>query len=260
MKRTLSHEMNETLVHETAAALYAAAAGHITAAAARAVAERGRFLLVLAGGTTPRGVYEQLASRHADRLDWQRVRLFWGDERCVPPDHPESNYGMAAAALLEHVPIPPGNLHRIHGEEPAERAAARYDAELAEFFRAATPEELGDKPAFDLVLLGIGADGHTASLFPRSPALEATGWAVAARAPDSAAAAERVTLTLPAINASRECLLLVTGAAKRQVAQQVLRPPSGSGHGDSVLPAALVRPRRRSFWFFDAAAAGSAVP
>jgi 6-phosphogluconolactonase len=249
--------MNEVRVFDNEERLNAATAEHIVTAAIGAVAERGRFLLVLAGGTTPRGAYEQLASQSARRIDWKHVHVFWGDERCVAPDHEQSNYGMAADSLLHRVSVPADNLHRIRGEESPEKAAMMYDRELAEFFRAATPAHLGSAPAFDLVILGVGEDGHTASLFPGSPALAASGWAVAAQAPELAAVAGRVTLTFPAISAARECLFLVAGAAKRHVVQQILRPSADAGEGGSpLLPAAQVRPRGRSLWFLDAAAAG----
>lgn len=249
--------MNEVRVFDSAEKLNAAAAEHIKTAARGAVGERGRFLLVLAGGTTPRGAYEQLASQSAGRIDWKRVHVFWSDERCVAPDHEQSNYGMAADSLLHWVNVPAGNLHRIRGEEPPARAAMMYDRELAEFFRAATPAQLGSEPAFDLVILGVGEDGHTASLFPGSPALAASGWAAPTRAPGPAAVAERVTLTFPAISAARECLFLVAGTAKRHVVQQILWPPADTGEGGSPpFPAAQVRPRGRSLWFLDAEAAG----
>lgn len=249
--------LNEVRVFDSAEKLDAAAAEHIATAAIGAVAERGRFLLVLAGGETPRGVYARLASEYAERVDWKRVHVFWGDERCIAPDHPQSNYRMAAESLLRRVDLPATNVHRIRGEAPPERAVMMYDRELAEFFGAATPAHLGSEPAFDLVLLGVGEDGHTASLFPGSPALAATGWAAAVRAPESAAVAERVTLTLSAINSTRECLFLVAGAAKRHVVQQILSSSADAEDGGSpLLPAARVRPRGRSLWFLDAAAAG----
>jgi 6-phosphogluconolactonase len=241
-------------VHPDAAALYAAAAEHVAEAAARAVAERGRFLLVMAGGSTPRGVYERLAGPVGERIPWQRVHLFWGDERCVSPDDPASNYGMAEASLLHAVPVPAKNLHRIHGEHGALGAAELYDAALAAFFGAARPTDPGARPAFDLVLLGVGTDGHTASLFPGSPALDADGWAAPAEAPPDAPVRERITLTLPALGSARECLFLVTGADKRQVVQRLLHAP-----GDAPrLPAARVR--GQVFWFLDAASAADTGP
>lgn len=249
--------MNDIRVFEDSEELIAAAAEHIKTAALRAVAQRGRFLLVLAGGTTPQGLYERLAAQYVDTIDWDRIHLFWGDERCVPPDHSDSNYGMAAKSLLRHVHIRVGNVHRIHCQEPPGLAAARYDAKLASFFNAATPARLGAEPAFDLVLLGVGADGHTASLFPGSAALDADGWATAAQAPASAVVADRVTLTLPAINASRECLFLAVGTAKRRVVQRVLHEGSATGAA-ALLPAGRVRARVQTSWFLDKEAAGTA--
>lgn len=248
---------DEVRVFDSTEKLDAAAAEHIAAAAISAVEERGRFLLVLAGGETPRGVYARLGLECAERVDWKRVHVFWGDERCVAPDHPHSNYSMAAESLLRWVNLPASNVNRIRGEEPPERAAMMYDRELAEFFRAPAPADLRSASAFDLVLLGVGEDGHTASLFPGSPALAATSWAAPARAPASAAVAGRVTLTLPAINASRECLFLVIGAAKRHVVQRILSSsPDAEDGGSPLLPAARVRPRGRSVWFLDAESAG----
>ena len=234
--------------------LYTAAAAHIAAAADDALARRGRFLLVLAGGSTPRGAYERLASREWKEGDLHRVHMFWGDERCVPPHHPESNYGVAAASLLRNLTIPPDNVHRIRGEDAAEIAAARYDAELAAFFGRTTPGIPDDAhPTFDLVLLGLGVDGHTASLFPGSPALESTGWAAATVAPDSAEIAQRVTLTLPALDSARECLFLVSGASKRHAVRLVLGDQNTSEA--SLLPASRVAPRGPNHWFLDASAA-----
>ncbi|HEX6249962.1 MAG TPA: 6-phosphogluconolactonase [Gemmatimonadaceae bacterium] len=248
--------VSEVRVFDDAEQLNAAAAERMAAAALTAVGERGRFLLVLAGGSTPRGAYAMLAAAYGESIDWGRVHVFWGDERCVAPDHPVSNYRMAAESLLRRVDLPDANVHRIRGEEPAETAAATYDRELADFFRAATPADIGSESTFDLVLLGIGEDGHTASLFPDSPALAATGWAAPAQAPESAEVVERVTLTVPAINSARECLFLVAGAAKRHVIQQLLASPAIADDGaSSPLPAARVHPRGQSLWFLDAAAA-----
>jgi 6-phosphogluconolactonase len=252
--------MSDVRVFQDDEKLLAAAAEHILTAAAEAAAERGRFLLVVAGGTTPRGLYERLASQHAEDIDWERVHLFWGDERCVPADHPDSNYGMMAESLLRHVRIRAANVHRIQCQESPGLAAARYDAELAEFFNASAPVQLGAEPAFDLVLLGVGADGHTASLFPGSAALDATGWAVAAHAPASAVVRERVTLTLPALNASRVCLFLAAGTAKRRPVQHILREGPVASAPDSLLPAARVRARGQTLWFLDAEAGGAARP
>lgn len=249
--------MRDIHVFDGLAALHAAAAEYIAVAASRAIAERGRFLLVLAGGATPLDVYARLATLSASRIDWNRVDIFWGDERCVPPGHAESNYGNAVTTLLGEVAIPLQRVHRIRGEQSAVSAAAEYDHALAAFFGTVTPAGLGDATAFDLVLLGMGVDGHTASLFPGSPVLNAEGWAAPARAPVSDSAAERVTLTLSAINASRECVFLVTGEAKRQAVAEVFRSRTPTDESPALLPAARIQPRERSLWFLDAAAAGA---
>lgn len=249
--------IRELHVFDELAALHAAAAERIALAAARSIAASGRFLLVLAGGATPLDVYARLASHSVSRIDWGRVDIFWGDERCVPPDHDESNYGNAATSLLRHIPIPLHRVHRIRGEQTPARAAAEYDAALASFFGAATPTDPGVETTFDLVLLGMGTDGHTASLFPGSPALDAGNWAVPALAPAPATTAQRVTLTLSAINASRECIFLVSGDAKRKAVAEVFGARSHTDEPRALLPAARVQPRERSLWFLDGAAAGA---
>jgi 6-phosphogluconolactonase len=238
--------MNEIRIFDDMARLHEAAAAAIERTAAAAIRERGRFLLVLTGGTTPGGVYERLATRHAERIEWDRVHVFWGDERCVPPDDPRSNFRLAHETLLRRVPLPESNIHRMQGEVAAVEAAALYDAGLRRFFGAAAPDALPESGvAFDLVLLGMGNDGHVASLFPGSPALDAASWAAAAEAPPASPVAERVTLTLPAINRTHRCLFLVTGAAKRDTVRAVL-------DGSAALPAARVRPRGAREWFLDA--------
>jgi 6-phosphogluconolactonase len=246
--------MNDIRIFDDAAGLHRAAAQAIEQAAATAIRDRGRFLLVLTGGSTPRGIYERLATHHAERIEWERVHVFWGDERCVPRDDPQSNFRLAAETLLRRVPLPHSNIYRMPGEVAAEQAAERYDAELQRFFGAATPAALGEQGfSFDLVLLGMGGDGHIASLFPGSPALHAESWAAAAEAPPQSPIAERVTLTLPALNRARGCLFLVTGAAKRDTVRAVL-------DGSAALPAASIRPRGPCEWFLDAGAAGGLEP
>lgn len=243
--------MRRVDVFREVADLHAAAAAHITDCARRAVAERGRFLLVLAGGGTPRDTYRLLASTGAERIRCPQVHVFWGDERCVPPDHEASNFRLAAESLLRHLPIPDSGIHRVRGEEPPGRAAALYDRELRDFFGAARPADLSAGEGFDLVLLGVGADGHTASLFPGSPALEASGWAVAASAPDGVDVPERVTLTLPAINRAREVLFLARGPDKRAAVATAL---AGSG-ASPPLPAGRVAPDGSVRWLLDGEAA-----
>lgn len=240
-------------------ALADAAADHVAACAEDALRERGRFLLVLAGGTTPSGVYRRLGSLQPARIDWGHVHLFWGDERCVPPDDPRSNYAMVVRSLLSAVSVPVGHVHRIRGEAAPDQAAAAYDRDLAQFFGVPAPSGLGHAPAFDMALLGIGEDGHTASLFPDSPALDATGWAVATRAPVSADVRDRVSLTLPALDASRECLILAAGEEKREIVERAMEQQRSQRGVETILPAARVRARRRTTWYLDAAAAADAL-
>jgi 6-phosphogluconolactonase len=209
-----------------------------------AVERRGRCAIALAGGSTPRALYERLAADDATRLPWGLVDVWFGDDRCVGPDDPASNYGMARDTLLSRVPIPESNVHRIRGELGAAAAAEMYDAELR-----ATFGPLGG-PSFDVVLLGVGTEGHTASLFPGHPALDvADRWAapVDPAPPTAVPQVPRVTVTLPALCAAAEVLVLATGAEKRFIIDQVR-----AGTGD--LPAARVRGRERTMWIVDSAA------
>lgn len=212
---------------------FVSAAVDLTArAAGAAVAARGLFRLGLAGGNSPRAVYAALAEA---ALPWERFVVTFGDERCVPPDHPESNYGMARETLLGRVPIPAAQIYRMRGELPPAEAAAAYDRLLAAL---ATGDGAGD-PFYrhDLLLLGIGDDGHTASLFPATAALAATGGhAVANWIPQlGSGGADRLTLTFTAINAARHVLFLVADERKARVVAAILA-------GDSGLPAAHVAP------------------
>lgn len=225
-------------------ALAASAAGHIAAVLREAIAFRGAATLVLAGGSTPEPVYRLLAQEGHDDLDWAKVWVLFGDERAVPPDHPESNYAMARRTLLDPLGLADGQVLRIEGERGAEAAATRY----ADRLRAQFGPEL---PVFDLVLLGLGSDGHTASLFPGAAALaETKRWAVAAEAPPEHAVRERVTLALPVLNAAREVLFLVSGASKQDALRRTL-------DGDLALPATHVRLAGVLRWFVDADARGA---
>ncbi len=222
--------------------LYREAAERLVRAGRKAIEREGRFTLLLAGGSTPRRLYALLAApEYRERADWSRTHLFWGDERAVPISHPQSNFRMASETLLSRLSFPEQNIHRVPAELGAEEAAAQYERELLKFF--------GGPPRFDLALLGMGADGHTASLFPGSNALrEAARWVVAAAAPQGAA---RITLTLPALSAAAEVLFLVTGAAKAPALAAALEGPP-----DPDLPAALVKPARGEVvWLVDGAAA-----
>ena len=241
--------MRDVRTYPDASSLALAAADHFAAVAASSIAARGHFSVALAGGSTPRPTYQLLVtSESASQLDWSSVHVFWGDERCVPPDHPHSNYGMAREALLDHVPLAPANVHRIRGEIEPLQAASEYERTLHQFF---VPGPEPEMVTFDLVLLGVGTDGHTASLFPGSELLEEQSRWVAAHRADQARG-WRVTLTPPAINAARHVTFLVAGAGKATILQQVLSGPRQPGS----LPAQIVDPRSGNLlWLLDSAAA-----
>jgi 6-phosphogluconolactonase len=219
------------------AALVRGAAEALAAAIGAAIEARGQCRLALAGGSTPRPVYQRLSL--VTSIDWSAVHVFWGDERCVGPDDPSSNYRMACDALLDHVAVPPAQVHRIEAERGGVEAAAAY------------ARVLGAEP-LDLVLLGMGDDGHTASLFPGGAEVEErAALAYAARAP--VAPHERVTLTLAAINAARAVWFWVVGAGKADRLQEVFTQVAS---GERVLPAARVAPSSGDLvWFLDEAAA-----
>ena len=241
----------EIKTYPDASSLAHAAAEHFCARANAAMSEHGQFTVALSGGSTPRTLYSLLATRHfAAQVDWPHVYVFWGDERCVPPGHLESNYRMARETLLDHVPIPPFNIHRIPCEQEPEQAAITYERTLRTFFVGNVRKEKSPLPCFDLVLLGMGDDGHTASLFPGSAALdEPTRWVVAHYV--SKLGAWRVTLTPVVINAAAHVTFLVSGADKAERLREVLTGP----YQPDVLPAQIIRPTRgRLVWLVDAAA------
>jgi 6-phosphogluconolactonase len=242
--------MAEIEVFSDANALIRAQAERITKVATEAIGARGRCLLALSGGSTPRPLYQLLASApYASAIDWSRMHLFWGDERCVPPDHPDSNYRMTREALIDRVRLPPDNVHRIAGEDPPERAADAYERVLRGFFGP------GDKPArsFDLTLLGLGPDGHTASIFPGTAATsEKSRWAMAVHV-QRPRDMWRVTLTMVVLNASADVTFLVAGADKAARLREVVQ---ARGERGPVLPAQLVQPSNgKLHWMVDAAAA-----
>jgi len=226
----------------------ALAAAEVRATLAAALEERGIALLALAGGSTPRRLYAALAaSRRRLRPDWSRVEFFWTDERMVAADDPASNYRLARETLLEPLAVAGARIHRIHGEERPDSEARRYAAEVA-------ARVSGTPPRFDLVLLGVGADGHTASIFPATPSPAAREWVVASATPDPPAA--RVSLTLAVLNAARAVFFLAQGRAKAAIVARVL----GGDEAARSLPAALVRPAAgRLVWFLDRAAASGLV-
>jgi 6-phosphogluconolactonase len=229
-------------------ALARAEAERIVEKASEAIAARGRFSIALSGGSTPRALYALLATpAFASRIDWSRVHVFWGDERCVPPDHAESNFRMTREALLDRVAIPRENVHRIAGEDDPEAAARAYERTLRAFF--AVPEGRPER-TFDVVLLGMGEDGHTASLFPGTPAVdEDHRWVVPNRSPGGM---WRITLTRLVLDAADAITFLVAGAAKADRLHDVLDEPPRA----PPLPAQLIHPTHGALtWMVDAAAA-----
>jgi 6-phosphogluconolactonase len=240
-------------VSATASELIKAAAHRFVSAASAAMESSGRFAVALSGGSTPLALYETLANaEYAPRVDWARVHVFWGDERCVAPDAAGSNYRMAREALLDHVPLPPENVHRIHGEDAPLAAAERYEQLIrTSFATLAGAPRAAPGSRFDLVLLGLGANGHTASLFPQLHAVrEQARWVMAENV--ESVQMWRVTLTPVILNAAAEIIFLVSGAEKAAVLRQVL---FGARDVDEF-PAQVIAPRDgRLRWMVDAAAA-----
>ncbi len=208
---------------------------------ADAVSAHGRFAVALSGGGTPRRLYNLLAeSPTQEKIHWKAVHVFWGDERCVPPSDPRSNARMARLALLDHVPLPAENIHPISCDRSPREAATRYEAEIKAFFGT-------EAPAFDLVLLGLGDNAHTASLFPHTPVLdEKDRWVAEVYLPEQDM--HRVTLTVPIINQAREVLFLVNGPGKAKALQQVLEGP----FRPHDFPAQLIRTKAgHALWLVD---------
>jgi 6-phosphogluconolactonase len=226
-------------------ALSQAAAEFFALRARTAVAARGRFLALLSGGETPRQTYELLAQEpHRTRIPWQQVHFFWGDERCVPAEDPRRNEVMAHRSFLDALPLRPEQLHPIVCEGSPRQAAESYDAHVRDFFA-------GGLPRFDFIFLGLGEDGHTASLLPDSEALnEQVCWTAVTRRPEDEFS--RVTLTAPLLNQAAAVVFLVTGRNKAKVLRSMLEK---TGHR-LLLPAQLIRPLRGDLcWFVDREAA-----
>jgi 6-phosphogluconolactonase len=227
-------------------ALFHAAADEFVRQATAAVRSKDRFTVALAGGSTPKALYSLLATNTA--LPWDKMYLFFGDERHVPPDHPESNYRMARETLLSKVPIPASNVFRVSAENPdAGQAAQSYEQTLRQFFQ--TPP--GSLPRFDLILLGMGPDGHTASLFPGTKALQERSRLVVANWVEKFKT-DRITLTLPVLNNAAVVMFLVSGQDKAKILKEVLE---GSQPPD-LLPSKLICPTDgKLIWLVDQAAA-----
>jgi 6-phosphogluconolactonase len=226
----------ETIVAPDTDALAALAAQHFVEIAEAAVAARGRARIAISGGSTPKAAFKLLADPAEPwlkRMPWQKLELFWVDERCVPPDHPDSNYRMTREAMLDHVPLPPEQVYRMEGELVPEVAAAHYESLLRNAFRL----EGAETPRFDLVALGMGPDGHTASLFPNTPALYEIGRLVVANHVENKDA-WRVTLTWPVINQGASVFFLIGGADKADILNQVFTGPRDIER----LPSQLIRP------------------
>jgi 6-phosphogluconolactonase len=240
------------VILEDASAACVRAAEEMTHLAGESICSRGQFAICLAGGSTPKSAYELLATRFHLSVDWKEVQFFWGDERCVAPDDDASNFGMAKRAMLSKLEIRPDQIHRIRGEDEPEAAARAYEEDLREFF------SLGDNefPRFDLILLGLGANGHTASLFPRSNAIHETRrMAVATEVDDPIR--HRVSLTFPAINNAARIIFLVCGTEKAAAVRDVLEGPKDPDR----LPAQAIEPiDGEVIWILDRKAAALLSP
>lgn len=230
--------------------IFRAAAERFVQKATETVRTAGRFTVALSGGSTPKGLYSLLAEQYRSSLPWERMFFFWGDERHVPPDHPDSNYRMTNQAMLSKVPVPPENIFRVPTEmQDADSTAAQYEQTLKNFFRLKT----GEFPRFDLILLGMGPDGHTASLFPATKALQEKTRLVVANWVEKFNT-YRITLTLPVLNNAACAMFLIAGADKAAALHEVLE---GDGPGEQF-PAKLVKPTQgKLIWLIDRQAAAS---
>lgn len=239
--------MTKVEVFPNAAALNNEAAEQIARRAQEAVRRNGHCSIVLSGGSTPRALYSLLATEYGEQIPWAACHFFWGDERSVPPDHPESNYRMAMEAILSRVPVPAENINRVRAEDPdAQRAAEQYADEIRAFFGTVS----GQFPSFDIVLLGLGPDGHTASLFPGTAALQekeklvVTNWV-------EKFGAFRITMSAPLLNHAACVLFLVQGAEKAEAVCSVLH----GAYQPEKHPAQLIRPANgQLLWMVDEAA------
>lgn len=221
--------------------------------AADSIQTRGIFTVVLSGGSTPAGFYKLLASNdYREQISWPNVYFFWGDERCVPPDHKDSNYNMARQVLLDRIPIPPKNIFRMPAEQANhDQASAEYEQIIMTFF----PKNTGELPRFDLIFLGMGDDGHTASLFPGTPALFENYRLVTANYIEKLGL-YRLTLTVPLINQARNIIFLISGASKATVLKEVLE----GEYQPQKLPSQFIQPvDGRLLFIVDRAAADKLI-
>jgi 6-phosphogluconolactonase len=249
----MTRALPEVRVYPSAPELFSGAADEFVAQANQAIQSRGQFTVALAGGSTPKGLYRLLAALPPQAISWGRVFVFFSDERHVPPDHPDSNFRMASETLLSKVSLPRENVFRVRAENPDADAAARdYERALRNFFGAESGSLQNVAiPRFDLILLGMGPDGHTASLFPHSPGLsEKLRWVIANRVEKFQT--ERITLTYPVLNGAACVLFLVSGAEKQETLFQVLR----GKYAPEQYPSQAVHPvNGKLIWMMDRAAA-----
>jgi 6-phosphogluconolactonase len=235
------------IVLDDPGALSIRAAEEIAHLAGDAICTHGEFTLCLTGGSTPQATYELLASRFHHSIDWSEAQFFWGDERCVPPTDPASNFAMANRAMLSKLDLQPTQIHRIRGEDPPAEAARDYEAHLRNFFHLGP----ADLPAFNLVLLGLGENAHIASLFPHHPALNETDKLAVAVEVD-APQRHRISLTVPVLNHAACVIFLVAGEAKAAAVKAVLEGP----RDPVAVPGQLIAPTNGDvIWMLDRAAA-----
>lgn len=244
--------MSEVLVYNDVDSLARAAANRFLSLANQAIKSKGFFSAVLSGGSTPQSLYHLLASKpYSEQVNWAKVHLFWGDERCVPPDHADSNFWRARKALLENVGIPEENIHRIPAEKPPEQAAEAYETVLLEYFQSNPGNSRINRSSFDLVLLGMGEDGHTASLFPNTEVIhESTRWVSAVYV--ERLCTWRISMTPLILNQADEIIFLVAGKNKNWTLQKVLY----GSYEPNRYPAQIIKPiNGKIVWMLDKAAA-----
>ena len=230
--------MNKIIISSTAKQTIEKAGDIFLESYEQSIRKQGYFSVVLSGGHTPKPLYEHLS--RVDKIQWDKVHIFWGDERLVPPDHPDSNYGMAYASLLSKISIPDENIFRIKGELSPEDAANDYQKTLNKYFDA-------HEKKFDLLLLGMGPEGHTASLFPGTDALlESTRWVVPNFVPKLNA--WRITLTFPAILSARKIIVLITGSEKAEILKTVLE---GDKANDQIPIKRILSTKNEVLWIAD---------
>lgn len=237
----------QVIVLDTAEAVAVRAAEEIAHMAGDAICTHGEFTFSLTGGSSPVRTYDLLATRFNHSIDWSEVQFFWGDERCVPPDDPASNFGMANRTMLSKLDLRPEQIHRMRGEDPPREGANAYEEELKAFFKLSN----GELPRFNLVLLGLGENVHIASLFPHNPALQEKNRLTVAVEVE-AAQRNRLSLTAPVINNAAQVLFLVVSAQKAQAVKDALEGP----RDPEQYPAQLVAPTDGSvLWLLDKDAA-----